>query len=119
MDYFFVPYRQSTVALAAVLNAMQELPSVPPHAQSVLLSEIKRQTTMNVFSVDLDECRARLHLHYVQGGYACPSGGAQQSRDCAISPVSVTHGVTGYYQHYVAYPDASAASRGDKESRPH
>lgn len=99
MDYFFVLHRPSTIALAAILNALEEIPSVPHQTQSVLLSQIQHNTSLDVFSTDIDECRARLRLHYIQGGYARPSSTVQTNRNSAISPVSVTYGLNGYRQY--------------------
>ena len=98
MDYFFVSHRPSTVALAAILNAMEDIPSVPYSTQLILAAHIKNSTTMNPYSSEVNECRTRLRLHYQQGGYGRPnSSAAPENRDSSISPVCVTHGVAEYY----------------------
>lgn len=103
MDYFFVLHRPSTVALAAILNAMEDIPSIPYSAQLMLAAQIKHSTSMNPYSVEVHQCRARLRVHYDHGGYAGPSNIATspENRDSSISPVCVTHGVAEYY-HGVA-----------------
>ena len=105
MDYFFVLHRPSTVALAALLNAMENIPSVPFAAQLTLAAQIKHTTTMNPYAREVHECRARLRVHYQQGGYGRPNGApAEESRDSSISPVCVTYGVAEYHKGTSATP---------------
>jgi hypothetical protein len=93
MDYFFVAHRPSTVALAALLNAMAELPAVPPHVAVTFGSYIGCCLNIDASSVELNECRARLRLHYVQGGYSCPGSSPEtENRETSVSPVCVSYG---------------------------
>lgn len=105
MDFFFVPYRASTVALAAILNSMDSIPTVPPSAQLMFAANIQHATNMNPHSLEVNECRARLRLHYQQGGYAPPAQIENEIRDTSISPVCVTQGITEYHDKQVpAHP---------------
>ena len=90
MDYFFVSYLPSTVALAALLNAMENIPGVPYAAQLNLVAHVYHHGGMNPYSKEVNECRDRLRLHYQKGGYT-PSGHViPENRDTAVSPVCVT-----------------------------
>jgi hypothetical protein len=125
MDFFFVPFRPSTVALAAILNAMESLPSVPYSAQMSLMAHLFKYG-INPYTKHVNECRARIRLHYEKGGYAPPSSGTsnmnntqtgQEDRDISGSPVCVTQvptsttststtttttATTTYHQHEVS-----------------
>eukprot|EP00977_Amphora_coffeiformis_P015554 scaffold4554_cov178-Amphora_coffeaeformis.AAC.3 len=111
MDFFFVPYRPSVVALAALLNAMEDIPTVPNSAGLALTAQIKQCTSMDSYSMEVNECRARLRVHYQQGGYSRPVHAvvpAQEDRDTTISPVCVNHGIVGY-QHETVSKDIRAS----------
>ena len=85
---------------------MEHIPSVPYAAQLTLAAQIKHSTSMNPYSPEVQECRARLHVHYQAGGYGRPntSATAAETRDSSISPVCVTYGVAGYQQGTGATP---------------
>ena len=105
MDFFFVSYSPSVVALAALLNAMEDIPAVPYSAGQVLTAQIKQCTSMDSYSIEVNECRARLRVHYQHGYRPTPAVvPAQEDRDTTIYPVCVTHGVVGF-QHETAYKD--------------
>lgn len=104
MDYFFVPYRPSVVALAALLNAMEGIPSIPYSAPMMLMAQINHSTSMDPYAMEVNECRTRLRVHYQVGGYSRPAQAAfvPEDRDTTISPVSVAHGMVGYQQQPVS-----------------
>jgi hypothetical protein len=91
IDYYFVVHRPSSVALAALLNAMEGVPSVSNAAINGLLDELKRSTKLDVSAPDVLECRDRLQLLYSQGGYSPPEP-RSETRTEMISPVCVSYG---------------------------
>jgi hypothetical protein len=91
IDYYFVVHRPSSVALAALLNAMEGVPSVSNAAINGLLDEMKRVTKLDVSAPDVLECRDRLQLLYSQGGYSPPEP-RSETRTEMISPVCVSYG---------------------------
>ena len=77
IDYFFVTSKTSSVALAALLNAMELLqlgPFIPEFLDQLTLLEGLDST-----SEEVKECRFRLEDLYLQGGYAAQQ--AQTSSD--------------------------------------
>jgi hypothetical protein len=97
IDYYFVVHRPSSVALAALLNAMEGVPGVSQDAIYGLLGEMKRNTKLDVSAPDVLECRERLRLLYSQGGYSPPEP-RSETRTEMISPVCVSYGCNGYPQ---------------------
>lgn len=87
IDYFFVLHRPSVVALAAVSSAMATTPGVPESAIGELYDELRRVPDLEPETPEVQECRERLRLLYVQGGYSRPA------RSETISPVCVSYGV--------------------------
>ena len=83
MDYYFVPHKCSRIALASLLNALEEYNVyVPMKVQEDILTAIDK------FGISSDDasvvdCRRRLRRLYTQGGYARPL-----DRE---SPVAVEH----------------------------
>jgi hypothetical protein len=89
IDYFFVTSKTSSVALAALLNAMELLqlgPFIPEFLDQLTLLDGLDST-----SEEVKECRIRLEDLYLQGGYAQTSSdlGVQHSdtRTDNVSPV--------------------------------
>jgi hypothetical protein len=97
IDYYFVVHRPSSVALAALLNAMEGVPGISQDAINGLLGEMKRSTKLDVSAQDVLECRERLRLLYSQGGYSPPEP-RSETRTEMISPVCVSYGCNGYPQ---------------------
>jgi hypothetical protein len=97
IDYYFVVHRPSSVALAALLNAMEGVPGVSQAAINGLLGEMRRITKLDVSAPDVLECRDRLRLLYLQGGYSPPEP-RSEPRTEMISPVCVSYGCSGYPQ---------------------
>ena len=92
IDYFFVVYRPSVVAVAALLNSMEDTPGAVD-AIGDFTRELKKVTSPSATSRDVVECRKRLRLLYAQGGYSRPTASAGSgSRDETISPVCVSYG---------------------------
>jgi Cyclin, C-terminal domain len=92
IDYYFVIHKPSVVAFAALLNAMEEIPAARSSVPS-FCSEILKTTSIKPASDDVLECRNRLRLLYIQGGYSTPAESAE-ARDESVSPVCVTYGCT-------------------------
>lgn len=95
MDYFFVNYKPSEVAIAALLNAMERL---SPNSTSQL--HFPLQTTLfDRDSTNVQVCRDRLALIYAQANDQSDNDNADQtpmkgstedsSRNNTTSPVSV------------------------------
>jgi hypothetical protein len=93
MDYFFVSYKPSEVALAALLIAMERL---FPHSSTQLNFPFKSDL-IDVNSPNVQACRERLMLIYVQaidqgpndGSEITPTKGATEQIHRTTSPVSV------------------------------
>lgn len=96
IDYYFVIHKASEVAIAALLNAMDEIPGIPSGIKQDFAKEVSKATSLDLYSEEVLACRQRLHRLYVQGGYACPANG--QIRPETISPVCVSYGVNPYAQ---------------------
>jgi hypothetical protein len=95
IDYYFVIHRPSSVALAALLNAMEDVPGAAEGALESLTGEIKRIAKVDASSPDVVECRNRLRLLYSQGGYSPPEP-RTETRAETISPVCVSYGCNVY-----------------------
>lgn len=86
------------MALAALLNAMETLAHVPEVAVYELIRELRRIPQLDPNRDDVVECRERLAVLYVQGGY----GQSQlitpytDERTETISPVCVNYDI---YHH--------------------
>lgn len=91
IDYYFVAQRPSLIAVAALLNAMDEYAAFPVRAKHDFLRAVAKIDGMDVNSQDLCDCRDRLYRLYTQGGYNRPT-----ERPETVSPVSVvsTYGGT-------------------------
>jgi hypothetical protein len=93
MDYFFVSYKPSEVAIAALLIAMERL---FPHSSTQLNFPFKSDL-IDVNSPNVQACRERLMLIYVQaidqgpndGSEITPTKGATEQIHRTTSPVSV------------------------------
>lgn len=90
IDYYFVIHKASDVALAALLNSMETIAGADA-ALSDFEQELQRVAGgLNPRNPQVQECRARLHVLYTQGGYSRPEIlGNAEPRDDAISPVCV------------------------------
>jgi hypothetical protein len=97
IDYYFVVHRPSSVALAALLNAMEGVPGVSQAAINGLVGEMNKIAKLDVSAPDVLECRDRLRLLYSQGGYSPPEP-RSETRTEMISPVCVSYGCNGYPQ---------------------
>lgn len=98
IDYFFVMHRPSTVALAALLNAMESVKGVPESAIKDLDDALVHVTGLDQLQPEIQECRDRLQLLYSQSGYDSPE---REVRGDVKSPVCVSHGVN---HHEVYFP---------------
>ena len=93
IDYYFVTFKPSSVALAALLNAMEAIPGVSDEAQVDFERELQRVPGLDPTRQDVNECRDRLRLLYAQGGYSRPEVEGAEARGETISPVCVSYGV--------------------------
>lgn len=93
IDYYFVIHRPSSVALAALLNAMEEISGVSEAAREDFLLEVSKIKNLDADGQDVADCRNRLQLLYAQGGYTRPMP-ITESRAETISPVCVSYGCT-------------------------
>ncbi|CAB9521748.1 Cyclin-B2 [Seminavis robusta] len=98
IDYFFVARKGSSVALAALLNSMDEIPAVSKEAKEAFYNELQRIKGIDAESPEVLDCRERLRLLYAQGGYSRPESGAGTRNDAVISPVCVSYSFTTPYQ---------------------
>lgn len=129
IDYYFVIHRPSDVALAALLNAMEE--ATGPAALATMagfaaeLAKIRGGGLIDPHRQQVVECRCRLQILYTQGGYSrqnltsSPEEVARDTRYETISPVSVTWDLYQghpYAQPVMAAHDASAATSTDVKS---
>ena len=105
LDYYFVPSKASCIALAALLNAMVEIPGVSDEVAMDFACRWQRVSGRSMFCPEVVDCRERLHMLYVQGGYARPVG-QPKTRTEAISPVCVSYGLPVPPQHQLE-PEAS------------
>ena len=112
IDYYFVSKKASSVALAALLNAMDEIAEVSSEAKSDFARELQRVESLSMDPDTLD-CRERLRLLYAQGGYSRPET-RSETRDEAISPVCVSYGLTGHYPSFGAAvePQSQPSAKG-------
>lgn len=90
IDYYFVIHRTSTIALAAILNAIEEISGSNSVSSMLLSKELDKTSNLRCGSEELFACRNRLRLLYAQSGYAHPS--TNETRSEAVSPVCVTYG---------------------------
>lgn len=89
MDYFFVAHRPSTVATAALLNAMTTI-GVPDDTIVDFAQELLRFRDLDPAQDEVKVCQSRLLALYVQGAYDFPTSvTATDDRTDTISPVSV------------------------------
>ena len=70
-DYFFVTKNPSSIALASLLTAMDNIDQsrLPYHTKSQFFSTIQELTKIDLQSIEVRECRARLDEMYRQGSY--------------------------------------------------
>lgn len=92
IDYYFVIHRPSAVALAALLNAMEEVPGVLSTARTDLIRAVQKIPGFDASAPDVLECRNRLRLLYAQGGYSRPVATSAETRIETTSPICVSHG---------------------------
>ena len=75
MDYFFVPYKPSEVAAAAILNARERLlPSSAPQLNFPFLSPL-----LDIHSTNVRACQDRLSLIYNQAHDQAPDSSSEQT----------------------------------------
>lgn len=70
-DYFFVTKKPSSIALASLLTAMDNIDQsrLPYHTKSRFFATIQELTKIDLQSSEIRECRARLDEMYRQGSY--------------------------------------------------
>lgn len=91
IDYFFVDHRPSSVALAALTHAIEDIPGVSQSDQTNFFSELDRVPGLDANSQEVQECRNRLRLQYAQGGYVRQDENRDETpRTETVSPVTVT-----------------------------
>jgi hypothetical protein len=99
-DYFFVMHRPSSVGLASILNAMNDIPGVSSSAVEEMKDELLRIPGLDPNFPEVKECCGRLDMLYAQGGYSRPSLENVEPRIETISPVCVSYGVNPYEPCY-------------------
>ena len=95
IDYFFVPHRPSTVALSALLNALDMVPRSSNGTVSDLIQELRNVPGLDPNSLEVKACRERLDLVYAHGGYSSPveTCAEEEIRTTTVSPDCVSYGV--------------------------
>lgn len=106
LDYYFVPAKASSVALACLLNAMNEIRGVSDEVVQDFVQYLRRLSGLNKEDPEVLKCRERLHLLYAQGGYAAAESQPKRRTE-AISPVCVSYGLPVATQQTTG--DSSAA----------
>ena len=104
IDYYFVGKRASDVALAALLNSMQIVQQVSDSARMEFESELRRVPGLDPSRQEVLDCRARLCLLYDRDENSFDA----ETRDEAISPVSVAYGCRPDEQ---THPQANSRTR--------
>ena len=96
IDYFFVTKRSASVALAALLNAMDNCRACVFETRHDFLNQLKALDDFDPNDPQVEECRERLRDLYEQGGYAANGVSASdhqelesEQRAATVSPVSV------------------------------
>lgn len=108
IDYYFVIHKPSTVALAALLNSLEDMHSVAQAAKDEFLAEISKVAALNPARQEVLDCRNRLRLLYAQGEYTRPTVAAE-IRTETVSPVCVSYGVNPQ-----AYPHADTDTKSNR-----
>jgi hypothetical protein len=90
IDYFFVGHRQSSVGLASLLFAMDEIPAITEQVRKEFFLEIGKVALLDHESSQVQDCRDRLRLLYAQGGYGRLA--TTETRAETVSPVCVSYG---------------------------
>jgi hypothetical protein len=94
IDYFFVVYRPSVVALAALLNSVETVHGNSKSATIDFEAELYRIPGFDTRRQEVLECSDRLQILYEQGGYSHPEIPQEYESRNVISPVTVTRWVT-------------------------
>jgi len=70
-DYFFVTHKFSSIAMAAILTAMEavEESRLLSQYQSEFLKNVREIAKIDVRNPDVEECRLRIREMYYEGGY--------------------------------------------------
>lgn len=103
IDCFFVPHKPSHIAVAALANAMQDIPTVQGQSHNNLCDLIL-SVGIDVRDDAIMQCRHRMQQLYWQGGYGTASEPLRP--ESTPSPVCVSHGI-GTQEH----PEAVAHSQ--------
>jgi hypothetical protein len=90
IDYYFVIHKPSTVALAALMNAMDEIPGASLGMKDSFIQELCKVTGQDLSGDELAACRKRLRQLYEQGGYAHPN--ITEMRAESVSPICISYG---------------------------
>lgn len=98
IDYYFVVFRPSSVAMAALIHALEEIPGVSEQAYVDFLQELRRVPGLDPSCSEVQDCRSRLRLLYAQGGYSRGDESRSDARTETVSPVCVSHGVNQFHQ---------------------
>lgn len=113
IDYFFVIHKPSSVALSALLNSMEVIPSVSQAAKEDFLKEIMKVAQLDPMRQEIVDCRNRLHLLYAEGGYSHRDNSRTETRTETVSPVCVSYGVVNPN----SYPQVVPAYASETESK--
>jgi len=62
-DYFFVPHKSSSIALACILNAMDQV-QVTHHMIKGFIDNVRFVTSLDAYSDEVEQCRAQLRELY-------------------------------------------------------
>mmetsp|Transcript_4975 Transcript_4975/g.7686 ORF Transcript_4975/g.7686 Transcript_4975/m.7686 type:complete len:119 (-) Transcript_4975:299-655(-) len=83
--YFFALEKPSSVALASILIAMEEMRM----DRSIFEERMKSLLDLELDAEEIVECRSRLHDLYHHGGYSCETDMAAECPE-RVSPVCVS-----------------------------
>ena len=109
VDYYFVAKKPSSVALASMVVAMQEIPGSEA-VERDFAEYLEKVPGLRLDSPEVLECMERLHLLYSQGGYATSATTATtETREETVSPVCVSYGLPPTQQ--LASPSAQPSSK--------
>lgn len=108
IDYYFVAKKPSSVALAALVYAMQEIPGAA-QAEKDFAAQVEKVPGLRLDTPEVLECLERLRLLYVQGDYPGPDL-AVETRTEAVSPVCVSYAFPTQHLHVDAQVPSSKDS---------
>jgi len=105
LDYFFVSKKPSCLAIATLLNALEESEHVSKLARIDFEVHLCGLVNLEHASFEVVECRRRLKQLYLE--FSRPASTNAETRNETISPVCVSYGFAGEYASVSLYGNAT------------